>query len=191
MKRLLIISIVLMPIISFGQKKFTFFNQVAFALNGAGDLGGYKIDAGTSVELIKNSSLIFKFGVAETKGSELLLRYYREYQNNAAITATFAFNRKLAITKWLSVEPEVGFILRSHRWTVLTGNGYIAIGERYVPPNSSAQWTDKTIGYHIQFPFVFRINNLVCIPLYAEYENDTFGYTFFSVGTGIKLNLRR
>jgi hypothetical protein len=177
--------------ISLGQKKFTFFNQVAYTLNGVGDLGGYKVDAGTSVELIKKSSLIFKFGVTETKGSELLLRYYREYQNNAALTATFAFNRKLAITRWLSFEPEVGFILRSHRWTILTGNGYIAIGERYIPPNSSGQWTDKTIGYHIQFPFVFRVNSLISVPLFAEYENDTFGYTFFSVGTGLKFNLSK
>jgi len=188
---LIIIIIVLAPVVSFGQKKFTFFNQVAFTLNGAGDLGGYKIDAGTSVELIKNSSLIFKFGVAETKSDVFMLLREQVYENDAALTATFAFNRRLAITRWFSFEPEVGVILRSHKWTVLAGTARLIKGDRVIPAYGSARWIDNTIGYHIQFPFIFRINSQISVPLFAEYENDTFGYTFFSIGTGLKFNLKR
>lgn len=177
--------------ISFAQKKFSFSNQVAFTLNGAGDLGGYKVDAVASWELLKKSDLIFKFGVSETKGDEVLLRYEQVYQNDAAITATFAFNRKIKLANFLNLEPEIGFILRSHTWTMLAGTALLIHGNRVIPAYGSAQWTDKTIGYHIQIPFVFKVSKTVSIPLFAEYENDTFGYTFFSVGTGVKFNIKR
>lgn len=184
------IILILFPFISLGQKKLTFFNQIAYTLNGAGDLGGYKIDAGIVVELIKNSSLLFKIGVSETKGDDVLLKYEQVYQSDAALTTTFAFNRKIKITKGLFFEPEIGFILRSHKWTMLSGTAPLIHGDHIIPPYSSGQWNDKTFGYHVQIPFVFKVNKLISIPLLAEYENDTYGYTFFSVGTGIRWTLK-
>lgn len=191
MTKYLMLLLLTIPNTVFCQKKsISFSNQIAFSLNGAGDLPGYKIDVGIEFSLFKNTDGILKVGVGENKGSNSLLLYYKEYQNDASISLTGAVNRNLKLLRWLNVQPEIGFILRNHKWTIITNDGYIAIGEHVVPAHSSAQWNDQSIGYHIQIPFVFKISKRTSIMLFGEYENDTFGYTFFSVGTGVKLRLR-
>lgn len=166
-------------------------NTLAYALNGAGDLGGYKIDVGLEKQLFKNTYLIVRVGLSDTRSTEFLLTHYSSLENDVAISLTGAINREIKLTRWLSVSPEVGFVLRSHHWTIVTGpNFYIIHYDRVIPPSSSAQWRDNAIGYHVQIPFVFRTGQRTAVTLFSEYENDNFGYSFFSVGVGFKIGVR-
>jgi hypothetical protein len=190
MWRSLLPLLLLAPIYAGAQRKWMFTNELAYVLNGAGDLGGYKIDAGVEREIFHKTYVALRLGVSETKGDETTLIYYHAYQNDAAISFTGAINRDIKLAKWLSIVPELGFVLRSHKWTIVTGPGYyISKGDHLVPPGSADKWKDNALGYHVQLPIVFRTGRRTMLSLFAAYENDTFGYTFFSVGTGLKIGL--
>ena len=191
MIRSLTLLMLIVPAICFSQtNKIRFTNQLAGTLNGAGDLLGYKIDAGIEKQIFKRTYLAVRLGVCETKGSSTVLIHSKAYENDAAISLTAAITRSFKILNKLSISPEVGFVLRSHKWTVIAGPTFRFIkGDRVIPPGTSAQWNDNTIGYHFQIPFEFQTGKRTAMIIFAEYENDTFGYTFFSVGTGIKIGL--
>jgi hypothetical protein len=172
------------------EKSLKFTSEISYGLNGVFDILGYEFGLGVSKNFTEKNAVLLKIQLYQFNADEFHIIYFGESISDQVLAFQILTNHNFRISKRLAFVPTMGGFLKNHHWVIITKNGFVELGTRYIPPNSQDVWNDFTVGYCVAFPFKIQLRPNVDLNLGAVYENDTFGYSYFGVQAGLQIQIK-
>lgn len=190
MKRIITIILLVIPFLSFSQKKSNWFlrNSVGVSLDGKGDLVGPSFTNAIQYQWIKKHSSQLQHEFFSLKSDDSGLFKYRRTNS-----FQFLYGYNTSTEKNYHFEILAGGQIKFHEWRLSSNGPGAVIGTKkgllVVSPNTTVIYKESSIGYTV-CPSIFKkISERFYVGFLAQYQNDTEGYSVLSLRVGTKIQL--